>query len=171
MLEKLNRKVVSVIKIKTLFILTIFIATFARADVVILNNGTRIETQSAWEEDGQIKCYRWGQVVGYPKENVRKIDVSRKKTDYQRTKKLPKQRAGDDAVGNHKDLSNISSCEELIDYEIEITQIGSDLFQRKIELTTLKIRKQGGVSVENELRKIENQIRGNEIQFKANTRE
>jgi hypothetical protein len=46
------------------------------ADVVILKSGRRIETTKAWEEGGQIKFYQYGNVVGYPKSDVERIEVT-----------------------------------------------------------------------------------------------
>lgn len=42
--------------------------------VIVLKNGKRIKTEGAWEEDGQVKCMRFGAVVGYPKADVERIE-------------------------------------------------------------------------------------------------
>ncbi len=47
---------------------------FSSADTIVLKNGRRIENVRAWEEDGQVKCYRFGSLIGYLKENVQRIE-------------------------------------------------------------------------------------------------
>jgi hypothetical protein len=46
---------------------------FAIADVIILKNGKQIKSEEVWEEGNQVKCYLFGQIVGYPKETVKQI--------------------------------------------------------------------------------------------------
>ncbi len=46
----------------------------ANADIIILNNGKKIKTIRAWTEGDQVKCYRFGAIIGYPKENVKRIE-------------------------------------------------------------------------------------------------
>lgn len=65
------------IKMKGLLIALLLIVTlssFASADVIIFKDGRKIETERAWEEEGQIKCYRYGGIVGYPKTQVERIE-------------------------------------------------------------------------------------------------
>jgi len=57
-----------------LVVLSILFPLFASADTIILKNGMRIENVRAWEEDGQVKCYRFGSLIGYLKKNVQKIE-------------------------------------------------------------------------------------------------
>ena len=61
--------------------------TFSAADVIILKNGNRVETVEAWEENGQIKCYRYGGEVAYPKETVERVE----KADPDRREKVGRQ--------------------------------------------------------------------------------
>ena len=49
------------------------LSSFASADVIIFKDGRKIETERAWEEEGQIKCYRYGGIVGYPKGQIDRI--------------------------------------------------------------------------------------------------
>jgi hypothetical protein len=46
----------------------------AGADAIVLKNGNRIEAQRVWEEDGEIKCDQYGGVVGFPKQQVLRIE-------------------------------------------------------------------------------------------------
>lgn len=46
----------------------------ATADTIILKNGKRIENVTVWEEDGLIRCRRFGAVVGYPPNLVERIE-------------------------------------------------------------------------------------------------
>ncbi len=57
-----------------LVVLSILFPLFASADTIILKNDMRIENVRAWEEDGQVKCYRFGSLIGYLKKNVQKIE-------------------------------------------------------------------------------------------------
>lgn len=43
------------------------------ADTIILKNGKRITVGQTWEEDKQIKCERFGSVIGYPKSMVERV--------------------------------------------------------------------------------------------------
>ena len=57
------------------FVLSILLLpSFASADTIVLKNGRRIENVRVWREDGQIKCYRFGSLIGYLKENVQRIE-------------------------------------------------------------------------------------------------
>lgn len=47
---------------------------FASADTIILKNGKKIENVRIWEENGLVKCYRFGVIVGYLKKNVKRIE-------------------------------------------------------------------------------------------------
>jgi micrococcal nuclease len=40
------------------------------ADTIFLKNGTRIENVEAWSDGGLIRCFRYGSVIGYPREDV-----------------------------------------------------------------------------------------------------
>ena len=44
------------------------------AETIILKNGNSIETDKVWEEEGQIKFYRFGGVAGFPKNQVLRIE-------------------------------------------------------------------------------------------------
>ena len=56
------------------FLLLVTLSSFASADIIIFKDGMKIETERAWEEEGQIKCYRYGGIVGYPKIHVERIE-------------------------------------------------------------------------------------------------
>jgi hypothetical protein len=57
-----------------LFIFGMF-PSLAGADAIVLKNGNRIEAQKVWEEDGYIKCDRYGGVVGFPKREVLRTET------------------------------------------------------------------------------------------------
>jgi hypothetical protein len=46
----------------------------ARADVIVLKNGNRIEAERVWEENGEYKCDQYGGVVGFPKGEVLRVE-------------------------------------------------------------------------------------------------
>jgi len=54
-------------------LLLVTLSSFASADIIIFKDGRKIETERAWEEGGQIKCYRYGGIVGYPKVQIDRI--------------------------------------------------------------------------------------------------
>ncbi|MCP4351230.1 MAG: trypsin-like serine protease [Desulfobacterales bacterium] len=56
------------------FLLALQLSFVSSADVVFLKNGKKIKTKEAWEEGGQVKCYRFGTIVGYPKDLVERIE-------------------------------------------------------------------------------------------------
>ena len=71
-------------------LLLVTLSSFASADVIIFKDGRKIETERAWEEEGQIKCYRYGGIVGYPKTQVERIiegQTDEEKTPVSRTKR------------------------------------------------------------------------------------
>lgn len=52
------------------------LAAAAVADTIVLKNGRRIENVTTWEEDGMIRCVRFGAVVGYPAALVARVEKS-----------------------------------------------------------------------------------------------
>ena len=56
----------------TLLLLVLFPLASA-ADTVVLKNGMKFNSEKIWEENGEIKCYVNGLVVGFPKEDVQRI--------------------------------------------------------------------------------------------------
>ena len=72
------------------FLLLVTLSSFASADIIIFKDGRKIETERAWEEEGQIKCYRYGGIVGYPKGQIDRIIEGKtyeEKTPVSRTKR------------------------------------------------------------------------------------
>lgn len=57
-----------------LFVLLILFPLFVFADTIVLENGKRVENVRVWEENGQVKCYRFGSLIGYLKKNVQRIE-------------------------------------------------------------------------------------------------
>ncbi|QTA86010.1 hypothetical protein [Desulfonema magnum] len=54
----------------------LLISSSGKADTIFLKNGRKIEAERVWKEDNQIKCDVYGAIVGYPKENVDRIELS-----------------------------------------------------------------------------------------------
>lgn len=48
------------------------------SDTVFLKEGTRWDVGKTWEEDGQIKFELYGSIVGFPKQNVLKVEKDSK---------------------------------------------------------------------------------------------
>jgi len=99
------------------FLFLIMVPVFANADLVILKNGDKIETKRAWEEDGQIKFYRYGGIVGYPKELVDRIETEEAQQTVSITKSeaprsIPPNYIGNDIVEVFKSLGNIKDKQE-----------------------------------------------------------
>jgi hypothetical protein len=55
------------------FLLIILSQSYAVSDTIIFKNGKRITVENAWEENGQVKCYRFGSIVGYQKSSIEQI--------------------------------------------------------------------------------------------------
>jgi hypothetical protein len=49
-------------------------SSLAGADAIVLKNGNRIEADRVWEEDGEYKCDQYGGVIGFPKQEVLRIE-------------------------------------------------------------------------------------------------
>jgi hypothetical protein len=52
-------------------------SSISYADIVHFKDGRKIEVARAWEEGGQVKCERFGSVVGYPLSMVERIESNR----------------------------------------------------------------------------------------------
>jgi len=61
-------------KLLATFLLLLLFPLFSEADTVFLKNGMKFTSDKVWEENGEIKCYLNGLVVGFPKEDVTRID-------------------------------------------------------------------------------------------------
>jgi hypothetical protein len=48
--------------------------SLAGADAIVLKNGNRIEAERVWEEGGEYKCDQYGGVVGFPKQEVLRVE-------------------------------------------------------------------------------------------------
>lgn len=61
----------------TLLFLTLLLflwgTPFSIADTVVLKNGMKFDSERIWEENGEIKCFVNGLVVGFPQEDVQHI--------------------------------------------------------------------------------------------------
>jgi len=59
-----------------IWLILAFLPSWAAADVIVLKNGNRIETQGAWEENGVIKYFKDGAIAeGIPRKNIRTIET------------------------------------------------------------------------------------------------
>ncbi|MBW1779002.1 MAG: hypothetical protein JRJ54_15680 [Deltaproteobacteria bacterium] len=47
--------------------------TVSFAHTIILKNGSQFDVNTAWEEDGKIKCEMYGAMVAFPKEDVSRV--------------------------------------------------------------------------------------------------
>ena len=61
-------------KAAAISILFFLIAAVSHADTIIFKDGRQVETINAWEEGNQVKCERFGTVVGYPRSTVERIE-------------------------------------------------------------------------------------------------
>jgi hypothetical protein len=57
-----------------LLFLVVFFPSSAGADAIVLKNGSRIEAEKVWEEEGEYKCKQYGGVVGFPKGVVSRVE-------------------------------------------------------------------------------------------------
>ena len=56
-------------------LIVFLLAVNVQADTIIFKDGRKkIEVEETWEEGDQIKCYRFGSVVGYPKDDVEIVE-------------------------------------------------------------------------------------------------
>ncbi len=63
-----------------LFLFLFFaIYSFAFSDIIYLKDGRQIKAKDTWEEGDLIKFYRYGQVIGYPKDKIDKIEKIKEK--------------------------------------------------------------------------------------------
>jgi len=59
-----------------IWLILVFLPSWAVADVIVLKNGNRIETQGTWEENGVIKYFKDGAIAeGIPRKNIRTIET------------------------------------------------------------------------------------------------
>ena len=58
--------------------LILFTPISIEADTIVLKNGTRIKVDQTWKKDGQIKCYRFGAVIGYSLDSIEHIEIDEK---------------------------------------------------------------------------------------------
>lgn len=61
------------ISITLLFVIGIF-STPSTADTIYFKNGTRLDIESTWEENGKIKCRLFGNEVEYEKSEIERIE-------------------------------------------------------------------------------------------------
>ncbi|MBN2109438.1 MAG: hypothetical protein JW832_18565 [Deltaproteobacteria bacterium] len=55
-------------------ILLLAAATGAGADTIFFKNGARLDIGPTWTHDGQVTCLMYGKVVGYPLEEVQRVE-------------------------------------------------------------------------------------------------
>ena len=60
-------------KLYAIFFLLVCMTATVAADTIVFKDGTQIDVSKAWEEKGRIKCKIAGVVIGYPKEDVKRI--------------------------------------------------------------------------------------------------
>ncbi len=86
-------------KLLLTFIILALSPLLSGADTVILKNGMRFESDKIWREGNEIKCFRSGVVIGFPKDDVERIvkthpeaveiavPAAEQTTDYERIQK------------------------------------------------------------------------------------
>ena len=87
-----------------LLTLSVLFPLLANADTIILKNGIKIKTTRAWTEGNMVKCYRFGAVIGYLKENVKAVETEPQE-DVEEVifRKKEKRSGGDEQRNAHKD--------------------------------------------------------------------
>ena len=61
-------------KVLLIFLIVVLSPLLSGADTVILKNGMHFEADKIWQEGSEIKCFRNGIVIGFPKDDVERID-------------------------------------------------------------------------------------------------
>jgi hypothetical protein len=56
-------------------LLCLFFPALGTADTIILKNGKSLEVKKVWEEDDLIKGEVFGSVIGYPKDQIERIEI------------------------------------------------------------------------------------------------
>jgi len=105
---------------KVLFLLLLLLSfpAISAADIIILKNGNRIETEKAWEEEGQIKFYRFGGVFGFPKEQVLRIENEQLDRNQHELKERPVSTGTDNLAQENEILSKVRELYlELMDFK------------------------------------------------------
>jgi hypothetical protein len=73
----------------TLLFVFLMFPSLAGADAIVLKNGNRIEAQKVWEQDGEIKCDQYGGVIGFPKQQVLRIEQHQSNEELEAAQKKP----------------------------------------------------------------------------------
>jgi len=105
---------------KVLFLLLLLLSfpTISAADTIILKNGNRIETEKAWEEESQVKFYRFGGVFGFPKEQVLRIENEQPDRNQQELRERPVSTGTDNPAQENEILSKVRELYlELMDFK------------------------------------------------------
>ena len=94
----------SIKNLNILLALSVLFPLLANADTIILKNGTKIKTTRAWTEGNLVKCYRFGAVIGYLKENVKAVEEEpREDIEEAISRKKVKRSGGDEQRSVHQD--------------------------------------------------------------------
>lgn len=64
-------------KIIYIAVVVILFGATAAADTIFFKNGTRLDIERSWEEDGKIKCIMFGKEYEYKKNDIDKIERNR----------------------------------------------------------------------------------------------
>ena len=64
-----------------IIILCVLLPAYTIADTIILKNGKSIEVKKVWEENGLVKGEFLGSVIGYPKDQVERIEFDKNDQD------------------------------------------------------------------------------------------
>lgn len=72
-MDKMRNRIAYINKLILMLLLLTWFPPLSTADTVVLKNGMKFSSEKIWEENGEIKCYVNGLVVGFPKEDVQRI--------------------------------------------------------------------------------------------------
>jgi tetratricopeptide (TPR) repeat protein len=102
----------------TAFLFMLLFGSVTYADTIFFKNGTRLDIQETWEEDGYIKCEIYGIVVSYPKKDIERVEKSPKNKE-QNISVLP-EGSGKDDYDNLPDQDQSLAGEEDLDRQQSI---------------------------------------------------
>jgi len=72
-MQKMRNRISYINKLLLMLLLLALFPPSSAADTVVLKNGMKFNSEKIWEENGEIKCYVNGLVIGFPKEDVQRI--------------------------------------------------------------------------------------------------
>jgi endonuclease YncB( thermonuclease family) len=123
-------------KLHIFLVLSVLFPLLANADTIILKNGEKIKTTRAWTEGNLVKCYRFGAIIGYLKENVKTVEDDPQEYFEEVIFSRKEQRSGGD-----KQNSNVHQ-DSLAQFKVQKIYDG-DSFEATGHNITIKVRLAG----------------------------